>query len=60
MSRSVKGSKGPGYEYWGRRPGIKFGSPGKEAKKLTHRLERRRAQEALQRTGDDAVTKRRP
>jgi hypothetical protein len=39
MSRSKKGKKGAGYEYWGKRPG-KLSSPGKEAKKATHRLER--------------------
>jgi hypothetical protein len=25
MSRSVTGSKGPGFEYWGARPGNKYG-----------------------------------
>lgn len=42
MSRTYrKGGKGPGYEYWSRRPGNKNGgSPGKETKKRTHRLER--------------------
>ena len=42
MSRTKKQKKAPGYEYWGKRPGTKKlgGSPGKDAKKLTHRLER--------------------
>lgn len=41
MSRSKKGSKGPGYEYWSRRPGNFDGpKPGRESKKVTHRLER--------------------
>jgi hypothetical protein len=39
MSRTKKGSKGPGYEYWSKRPG-KLSTPGKDAKKRTHRLER--------------------
>ena len=41
MSRSVKGSKGPGYEYWSKRPGPPMLSPGKGSKRLTHRAERR-------------------
>lgn len=41
MSRSRKGSKGPGYDYWSKRPGTKKASdPGKYAKKINHRLER--------------------
>lgn len=41
MSRSRKGKKGPGYEYWSRRPGSKkMLAPGKDAKKLNTRLER--------------------
>lgn len=39
MSRTRKGSKGPGYEYWGRRP-TKGRDPGKTTKKTTHRMER--------------------
>jgi hypothetical protein len=36
-----KGEKGPGYEYWSKRPGNKNGgAPGKYTKKRTHRLER--------------------
>ena len=41
MARTTKGVKGPGYEYWGKRPGPR--EPGKLTKKLTHRIERRRA-----------------
>lgn len=49
MSHSIKGSKGPGFEYWGKRP-IKAGtSPGKPTKVLTHKLERRRAERELRR-----------
>lgn len=45
MSRTVKGSKGPGYEYWSARPFNKGGgelSPngGKHTKKRTHKAER--------------------
>jgi hypothetical protein len=49
MSRTRKGSKGPGYEYWGRRPAkMKFPSPGKETKKITHRQERADEKRKLQ------------
>lgn len=45
MSRTTKGSKGPGYEYWSARPFNKGGglpSPrgGKYHKKRTHKAER--------------------
>jgi hypothetical protein len=41
MSRTKKGAKGPGYEYWGRRPAkVKFPTPGKDAKTTTHHQER--------------------
>jgi len=44
MSRSIKGAKGPGYEYWTNRPGNRLGAnrptSGKWGKKRTHRLER--------------------
>jgi len=42
MSRTIKGTKGAGYEYWSRRPcKQRFPSPGPVAKRLTHRAERR-------------------
>lgn len=41
MSKSKKGAKGPGYEYWSRRPG-NIQTPGKSAKKITHKIERLR------------------
>lgn len=46
MSRTKKGSKGGGYEYWSRRPnkGHSQWHPGKKAKKITHRAERRQGQ----------------
>lgn len=41
MSRTKKGSKGPGYEYWSRRPGnANGGIPGKLTKRRTHKAER--------------------
>ena len=46
MSKTKKGSKGIGYEYWGKRAGTaKAGmyKPGKKAKKLTHKMERKEA-----------------
>jgi hypothetical protein len=41
MSRTKHGAKGPGYEYWSKRPGPKMQSPGRPSKTLTHRAERR-------------------
>ncbi len=41
MSRTRKGSKGPGHEYWGRRPSKGCTDPGRETKTITHRQERR-------------------
>jgi hypothetical protein len=41
MSRSVKGAKGPGYEYWGSRLPKHGMAPGRWTKKRTHRHERR-------------------
>lgn len=40
MSRTQKGSKAPGYEYWGKRPGSGYFAPGKYAKRVTHKAER--------------------
>lgn len=47
MSRTIKGSKGIGYEFWGRRP--MCGGSGPTAKLWAHRKERRRAAEQLRR-----------
>lgn len=41
MARTKRGQKGPGWELWSRRPGIKYGPPGRYAKKVTLRAERR-------------------
>lgn len=39
MSRTKKGAKGAGFEYWSKRP-CAGDSPGRETKKRTHRKER--------------------
>lgn len=44
MARSIRGSKGPGYEYWGARPGS-TGAIGKVAKKIIHKIERQQSKE---------------
>lgn len=41
MSRTKKGAKGPGYEYWSKRPMSGWG-PCKVVKKFTHKIERQR------------------
>lgn len=42
VSRTRKGRKPPGYEYWSRRPGNKCcGAVGPAAKRMTHKAERR-------------------
>lgn len=43
MSRTKKGAKGSGYEYWTARPGNESGGYplGKETKKRTHKAERK-------------------
>ena len=43
MSRTKRGEKGPGFEYWSKRAGPKMMPPGSIAKKLTHRAERQEA-----------------
>lgn len=48
MSHTVKGKKGPGYEYWSRRPSkMKYPDPGRVTKTITHRQERRIAKRTL-------------
>lgn len=43
MSRTIKGTKPQGYDYWSARPGNKHGAGGcsTEAKRYTHKIERR-------------------
>lgn len=50
MSRTKKGTKAPGYEFWSARPGKGKMSSGPIAKKLTHRAER---QEGKQQARDE-------
>jgi AMMECR1 domain-containing protein len=47
MSRSIKGSKGCGYDYWGKRALSGCCGYGKAVKVETHRKERRRANAAV-------------
>lgn len=50
MSRTNKGSKGPGYEYWSGRPFNRGGGAiGAAAKKRTHKAERQRGREDARR-----------
>lgn len=44
MSRTKRGSKPPGYEFWSRRP--QCGGVGPESKKICHSQERAQAKEA--------------
>lgn len=46
MSRTKKGTKPPGYEYWGKRP-LSVVSPSKFVKTRTHRIERLKAKEEI-------------
>jgi hypothetical protein len=48
MSKTKKGSKGPGYDYWSRRPGNTGSSGfGKTVKKITHAKERMKSKQSL-------------
>lgn len=48
MSRTKKGKKGPGYDYWTRRPYSSSGF-GPEVKKMTKKKERAQAKQKLAR-----------
>ena len=48
MSRTRKGSKGPGHEYWKSRYHRYGEVPGRITKVLTHRKERRQAKKAVE------------
>ena len=48
MSRTKKGSKPPGYEYWTRRPASGC-VPGTGTKQLTHQIERAQGRQELHR-----------
>jgi hypothetical protein len=47
MSRTRRGEKVPGWEYWSRRPCNGF-NPSKEHKVIAHQIERAREKELLQ------------
>lgn len=53
MSRTRKGSKGPGYDYWSKRPTKGGTSPGPNTKRITKRLERRAAVRAVRKEEKD-------
>ncbi len=59
MSRSKKGAKPCGYEYWGRRA-ISRSSYGKDVKVCTNKIERRRAKQALGQGKDVRTSKSAP
>ncbi len=50
MSRTKKGKKGPGYEYWGKRPiSASHGAvPGRFTKTRTHKIERKQGKISVQ------------
>ena len=48
MSRSTKGAKGAGYEYWSRRNYKDMIRPGRDSKKVTNRHARRKGKQSLQ------------
>jgi hypothetical protein len=52
MSRTKKGKRSPGYEYWGKRPNSGC-TPGKEDKKITHQIERAQAKQKLHKEKKD-------
>jgi hypothetical protein len=52
MSRTEKRKKGPGFEYWGKRPG-KDTIPGRASKTATHRLERLEAKKKIKEQLDE-------
>lgn len=55
MSRTKKGSKGGGYEYWSARPHNSAGqSPGAFSKRRTHRAERQGGKQELRQQQADA------
>jgi len=49
MSRTRKGRKAPGFEYWTARPFNKFGGiPGTKTKHRTHKAERQKSKPAAE------------
>ena len=52
MSRTNKGDKGSGYEYWSRRNYKWCTDPGRSNKKITNRVERRKSRQSVMRDND--------
>lgn len=52
MSRTIKGKKASGYEFWSRRPGTGHGSV---AKTICHRKERGQAKAAVRHGIEDVI-----
>lgn len=52
MSRTKKGKKAPGWETWSKRPNS-CAPPGREAKKVTNRIERRRSKRLTKKELDE-------
>lgn len=48
MSRTIKGAKSAGYEFWSKRPQRGGGGHGPFAKSSTHRAERRQARREIE------------
>lgn len=55
MSRTIRGNKGAGYEYWGKRPTNGHLPPGKLSKRLTHKAERKQRLGEAQTQLDEAL-----
>jgi len=52
VSRTRKGTKGPGYEYWGRQGPRTILDPGRYSKRRTHKYERRKSAKELETLAD--------
>lgn len=56
MSRTKRGSKPPGYEYWSRRPGNKHGGvAGKIGKVITKKRERAAEKSEIYKSKQDSI-----
>lgn len=58
MSNTIKGSKGWGYDYWGRRAHSRCTGVGRIQKKITHRVERAICRQRLRNNPEDLPNKR--
>lgn len=47
MSRTKKGTKAPGNEYWGRREGLKYGATGKPKSKRAEKQAGKQRERAI-------------